>query len=207
MKIVVKIIFEGLGRFFSFLPLQFPILIRAMRSHFYTGFVRSRFAHFGKDSVIASPAEMISGAQCISIGDYAKINKGVILSAWPGRINDAPRLSIGNNCRIGVNSHLSAAVGITIGDNLLTGPNVLITDNAHGASRREELGIHPSKRQLFSKGAVTIGDNVWIGTNACVMPGVTIGDGAIIAANSVVTHDVPAGGVAAGVPAQIVKVM
>ncbi len=58
---------------------------------------------------------------------------------------------------------------------------------------------------MVSKGPVVIGNNVWLGNNVCVMPGVTIGDGAIIGANSVVTHDVPAYAVAAGVPAKIIK--
>lgn len=58
---------------------------------------------------------------------------------------------------------------------------------------------------LFSKGDVTIGDNVWIGDKATVLPGVTIGDGAVIAANTVVTHDVPAYSVVGGNPARIIK--
>lgn len=63
----------------------------------------------------------------------------------------------------------------------------------------------PNQRPLYSKGAVHIGNNVWIGQNACIMPGVTIADGAIIAANSVVTHDIPAYSVAAGAPAKVIK--
>ena len=58
---------------------------------------------------------------------------------------------------------------------------------------------------LYRKGPVVIEDNVWIGEKASIMPGVHIGKGAIIAANSVVTHDVPAYAVVAGVPAKIVK--
>jgi len=50
-----------------------------------------------------------------------------------------------------------------------------------------------------------IGNNVWLGNNVCIMPGVTIGDGAVVGANSVVTKDVPAYSVAAGIPAKIVK--
>lgn len=92
-----------------------------------------------------------------------------------------------------------------IGNNVLTGPDVLITDNAHGEAKRKWMDIHPSFRPLYSKGEVVIGDNVWIGQGAMIMPGVHIGDGAIIAANSVVTQDVPAYCVAAGVPAKVVK--
>lgn len=52
---------------------------------------------------------------------------------------------------------------------------------------------------------VTIGEHVWIGSRSIVMKGVTIGDGAIVAAGSVVTKDVPAGALVAGVPAQVVR--
>ena len=54
-------------------------------------------------------------------------------------------------------------------------------------------------------GKITIGNKVWIATNAMVLPGVTIGDGAIIAAGAVVTHDVPPQCMVAGVPAKVVK--
>lgn len=208
MQTILKLIFGGMGWLLSWLlPLNFPVLLRAVRSHLYTGFVRRRFAHFGKNSLIGSPAEMVVGAQCMSIGDNAKINHDVILSCWPGVLVDNPRLVIGNDCRFGVRAHISVAMGVTIGDNLLTGPNVLITDNSHGDFKRELLDRHPQSRPLSSKGPIEIGNNVWIGQNACVMPGVKIGDGAIIAANSVVTHDVPAYSVAAGCPAKVIKTL
>ena len=54
-------------------------------------------------------------------------------------------------------------------------------------------------------GGVNIGNKVWIATNAMILPGVTIGDGAIIAAGTVVTKDVPARSMVAGVPAKIIK--
>ena len=208
MQKIIKSVFGGIGYVLSFLfPSQAVQLLRAVRSHLYTGFMRRRFAHFGKYSLIASPVEMIVGAECITIGERAKINRGVMLNAWPGLLTEKPELVIGNDCHLGARSHISAAVSIRIGDNLLTGPNVLITDNSHGSSTRELLATHPDYRPLFSKGPVVIGNNVWIGTNACIMPGVKVGDGAIVAANSVVTHDVPANSVVAGSPATVVKQM
>lgn len=65
----------------------------------------------------------------------------------------------------------------------------------------------PRERRIVGKGDISIGNNVWLGNNVCVMPGVTIGDGAVIGANSVVTHDIPAYAVAAGIPARVVKQM
>jgi acetyltransferase-like isoleucine patch superfamily enzyme len=52
---------------------------------------------------------------------------------------------------------------------------------------------------------VVIGDDVWVGGNATILPGVTIGDGAVVAAGAVVTRDVPAHSVVAGVPAKVVR--
>ena len=63
----------------------------------------------------------------------------------------------------------------------------------------------PLKRPIVSKGPVRIGDNVWIGDKATILPNVSIGNGAIIAANAVVTKDVPPYSVAAGNPAKIIK--
>lgn len=87
----------------------------------------------------------------------------------------------------------------------MTGPNILITDNAHGASILELLDLPPQVRPLYSKGPVIIEDNVWIGEKTSIMPGVHIGKGSIIAANSVVTHDIPPYCIAAGVPAKVIK--
>ena len=83
--------------------------------------------------------------------------------------------------------------------------HVIISDNSHGHIILEEKDIRPVDRPLCSKGEVVIGDNVWIGDKVAILQGVHIGDGAIIAANAVVTKDVPANSVAAGVPAKIIK--
>lgn len=61
------------------------------------------------------------------------------------------------------------------------------------------------KDEVLSKGAIVIGNDVWIGTGVQIMSGVTIGDGAVIAANTTVTHDVPAYAIVAGVPAKVIK--
>lgn len=63
----------------------------------------------------------------------------------------------------------------------------------------------PLKEELPFKGDTVVGNDVWIGQNVTILPGITIGDGAIIAANSVVTKDVPAYGVAGGNPARLIR--
>lgn len=181
---------------------------RQLKGYLYTGMVRRRYKHFGQHTFL-QPHTLYRGERYISLGDGVSIGDYGFLSAWDYYANADqhlyPCLTIGNNCSIGARSHITCINSITIGNNLLTGPNVLITDNAHGEAVRELLDIAPSKRLLYSKGPVVIGDNVWIGEKASIMPGVHIGRGAIIAANSVVTHDVPAYAVVAGIPAKVIK--
>ena len=63
----------------------------------------------------------------------------------------------------------------------------------------------PKERDIYSKGIVTIHDNVWVGDKATILPGVEIGYGAIIGANSVVTKNVPEKSIVAGNPAKIIR--
>ena len=65
--------------------------------------------------------------------------------------------------------------------------------------------MHPEDQPLYSKGVVTIGNNVWIADKVTILSGVTIGDNSMIGATAVVTHDIPAGVIAAGVPARVIR--
>lgn len=149
----------------------------------------------------------IMGEKYISIGKGTTINKGCILTAWDryGKQTFSPSIKIGENCCIGEHAHITACKEIIIGNNVLTGRRIYISDNTHGNSTKEELEIPPIKRPLYSKGPVIIEDNVWIGERVCILAGVHVGKGAIIAANAVVTHDVPPACIVGGVPAKILK--
>lgn len=196
-----------IGRFFGlFFGTKMEYYYHRVQMYLYTGMVHRRYRHFGKNSLV-SPHTIYQGEAYISIGDDCTIGDYGFLSAWDYYEGQhlSPNLIIGNGCNIGARSHITCTNQVIIGDNLLTGPNVLITDNAHGEAARELLDIAPNKRLLYSKGPVVIEDNVWIGEKASVMPGVHIGKGAVIAANSVVTHDVPDYAVVAGMPAKIIK--
>lgn len=151
----------------------------------------------------------LKGLQYISIGRDTSLSRGVILTAWDeyAGYHYKPSIRIGNHCHIGEHSHITACHSITIGDNLLTGRYVYISDNAHGEAVASQLHIPPVLRPLYVKGPVVIGNNVWIGESARILSGVTIGDGAIIGANAVVTRDVPDGAVVGGIPARVIKMM
>ncbi len=88
---------------------------------------------------------------------------------------------------------------VTIGDNVMIGPGTLITSVGHPLSpkgRREH--------QAFAK-PVNIENDVWIGGNVVILPGINIGRGSVIGAGSVVTKDIPAFSVAVGSPARVIK--
>lgn len=87
--------------------------------------------------------------------------------------------------------------GIYLGDRVLVGQNVVLATLNHGMDPAHRGDLHPAP--------IRIGDDVWIGANATVLPGVTIGDGAVVAAGAVVTKDVPAMTVVGGVPARAIK--
>ena len=88
---------------------------------------------------------------------------------------------------------------ITIGNNVLFGPNVGIYTAGHP--------IHPeSRNSAFEYGiSIAIGDNVWIGGSCCVLPGVKIGNNVVIGAGSVVTKDIPDNVCAAGNPCRVIR--
>ena len=165
---------------------------------------------FGKVGKINCP-------QNISIGDNVYFDNWIYLTAWDRYSciekgqecvqHFTPQLIIGDNCRFGAFNHITAINKIIIGNGVLTGKWVTITDNSHGRFEEEQLKILPMKRPLFSKGAVTIGDNVWIGDKATILPGVKIGEGAIIGANTIVTKDVPPYSMVVGNPTRVIKVM
>ena len=124
-----------------------------------------------------------------------------------GGVVDGTTLTVGRNCHLGDNVHIVASERVTIGDNCLMASKIFISDTSHGSYQGDEQSppdSDPNERPLGSR-PVDIGSNVWIGENVCVLPGVTVGDGAIINANAVVTKDVPAASIVAGVPAQVVK--
>lgn len=111
-----------------------------------------------------------------------------MLTAWDryGSETFRPQIIIGNNVSIGDDSHITAINRIEIGNNVLTGKKITITDNSHGKSTFEMLSFPPAIRQLYSEGPVIIEEGVWIGDKVTILANVHIGENAIIGANAVV---------------------
>lgn len=182
-------------------------LITRIVNRVYSICLFRRLKACGKKVMFRFRARTLTGLEYVSVGSKTAFGKRLCLTAWDSYQGKSynPLIEIGQDCHFGDDNHITSCNCIKIGDNLLTGRNVLITDNSHGVFENEQLEIAPIERPLFSKGKVIVGNNVWLGSNVCVMPGVTIGDGAVVAANSVVTKDVPPKTMVGGVPARIIK--
>lgn len=130
-----------------------------------------------------------------------------LLGATGKRISVQPGFHCDNGKNIHVGEEFSANYHVTIldiapvhiGDYCMIGPNVLITTVGHPHS--------PAKRRnkIAQAWPVRIGDDVWIGGNAVILPGITIGNNVIVAAGAVVTKDVPDNCVVGGIPARKIK--
>lgn len=173
-------------------------------------FRNHKFNRIGKSPYVAKGC-IIQGCKYISIGNNFHARENLMLQTWDSyqgvSTEYIPELEIGDDVTVMSNCQISCLRKVQIGSGCLFGDNVFISDNLHGSNISEELGIPPLLRKLSSKGPIIIGDNVWIGRNVCVLPGVKIGNGVVIGANSVVTHDIPENSVAAGVPAKVIKVV
>ena len=110
------------------------------------------------------------------------------------------KLSIGDNSGVGINCQLQGAV--TIGNNVMMGPEVYIYTRNHKHNRTDITMIQQGYEE---ERPVTIEDDVWIGSRVTILPGVTVGRGAVIGASAVVTKDVPAYAVVGGNPAKVLK--
>ena len=108
-------------------------------------------------------------------------------------------IEVGENFFANYNFTVLDVGKVRIGANAQIAPNVSIYTAGHP--------VHPDSRNSgYEYGiGITIGDNVWIGGNACIMPGVTIGDNVVIGAGSVVTKDIPDNVIAAGNPCRIIR--
>lgn len=108
-------------------------------------------------------------------------------------------ITIGKRVFINAGCHFQDQGGITIGDDCQIGHNVVLATLNHGFAPNERKSMYPA--------SIVIGKNVWIGSNASILPGVTIGDNAIIAAGAVVTKNVEENTIVGGVPAKFIKMI
>ena len=106
-------------------------------------------------------------------------------------------ITVGKNVFINACCHFQDHGGVSLGDGCQIGHNVVFATLNHG--------LAPEDRQTTYPAPITLGKNVWVGSNSTILQGVTIGDNAVIAAGAVVTKDVPENTIVGGVPARIIR--
>ncbi len=129
------------------------------------------------------------------LGRLAACGKGSCID-FPTHISAPEKLQLGAHVSINAFVHIWAQGGIEIGDDTIIASHVSLTTLTHDTAA-------PIYRETLIARPIKIGRNVWIGTHAVILPGITIGDHAIIGAGAVVTHDIPAQSIALGVPARV----
>lgn len=111
------------------------------------------------------------------------------------------KIECGRNLAINSNTYINAFGGVEIGDNVLMGPNIVISSGEH---QYMESRL-PATLQPIKKRKIVIGDGVWIGANAVIMPGVVLAEGTVVGAGAVVTKSTEPFSVVAGVPARKIR--
>ena len=152
------------------------------------------YQHKGKHSMIHRSARMDTPPyRKFSLGDYSVIESFACINNAVGDviIGDHTRIGLHNTIigPVEIGSHVNLAQGITV---------TALNHNFDDTEKRiDEQGV--------STNPVTIEDDVWVGANAVILPGVTIGNHCVVAAGAVVTKDVPPHSLVAGVPAKVIK--
>lgn len=120
------------------------------------------------------------------------------LRVFPPFYTDFGRnITVGRDVFINAGCHFQDHGGVTIGDGCQIGHNVVFATLNHGLSPEDRQNTYPAP--------IVLGRNVWVGSNATILQGVTIGDNAVIAAGAVVTKDVEPATIVGGVPAKVIR--
>ncbi|MBC5810826.1 MAG: acyltransferase [Candidatus Eremiobacteraeota bacterium] len=130
-----------------------------------------------------------------ALGKGAYVDRTVSIRS-PENVTIGADASIGPQCRLWA----SPKARLTLERDALLGPNITIVTSNYGLDRRDL----PIARQAWKEADVRVGAGAWLGANVVVLPGATLGEGCVIAAGAVVTKDVPAYAIAAGVPARVI---
>ena len=166
--------------------------------------VRLRFAEhidLGRNVYLDHGVYLHACPKGITVGDATLIMHGAIVHVYNFRGLPNAGVVIGRRCIVGEFAVIRGQGGVSIGDDVLIAPHVqiLAVDHVIRTSRV------PIMRQGLVARGIVIEDGAWLGAGAIVTDGVRIGRNAVIGAGAVVTRDIPAGVVAAGVPARVVR--
>lgn len=196
MRYIISLIFRILSR----LRRELVVIVGVANKY--------RFSSCGGGLKLRNPRSIIGG-KYIRIGRNFDCFPGLRIEAFDFHLNRkySPAIIIGDDVGINYDCHIGCVNKIVIGNKVVMGSRVYITDHGHGAPDYHDIDVPPTERKVVSKGPVIIEDSVWIGEGACILPGVRIGRHAIIGANAVVTRDVLPYTIVGGVPAVLLKTL
>ena len=137
----------------------------------------------------------IDRPKSVRIGTRATLEADV----WLKVVDSGARLEIGEYSFIGRGTEFDVSHSVTVGQHVLLGPGVFITDHNHNFARGMRID-----QQGCRSAPVIIEDDCWLGAKVVVLPGVTIHRGAVVGAGAVVTKDLPAYSISVGVPARVI---
>jgi lipopolysaccharide O-acetyltransferase len=197
MKYVEFIRSQGLTVFFAY----------ALRKLFFF-FYKFAFRRCGRIFIVGS--FRFTGKKFIEIGSLS-LGRRIRIDAISlmNGVRFQPSIVIGHGVSFGDDIHIGCTGRVSIGNGVLGGSHIYITDHDHGIyggdSQHSDPAVAPAAREVTPGSHVTIGDNVFIGEYVTITKDVTIGDGAVVGAMSLVTRDVPPRTIAAGNPARVIK--
>jgi acetyltransferase-like isoleucine patch superfamily enzyme len=131
----------------------------------------------------------------IELGDGVFLGRGTVLSCKDGDIR------LGDHVNIGFHSEVFSGSSVTVGRRGLFAAYTYLVGGGHEFERTDLSVLEQPRRSS----GITVGDDVWLGAGAKVLDGVRLGDHVVVGAGAVVTCDLPAGAVAVGVPARVVR--
>ncbi len=140
--------------------------------------------------------EVRQRAQCITLEEGAALDQHVVLLAT----SDRARIHLGPRTYVNRFTMIDADESIEVGEAAMIGPFCYITDHDHSV----KAGASPAEGPLVTA-PVRLGARCWIGAHVTILKGVTIGDGTVVGAGSVVTKSLPAGVIAVGNPARVLR--
>ncbi len=148
--------------------------------------------------VTLEPGFVLTGGDRVRVGLSFSADRGSAVHAHGGG-----RVTVGDRVSLNRNVLLDAANGgaIEIGSDVMIGPNVVVRASNH----EHADAARPIREQGHRPGTIVVEDGVWIAANAVVLPDVRIGAHSIVAAGAVVSKDLPAYSIAAGVPAKVIR--
>jgi acetyltransferase-like isoleucine patch superfamily enzyme len=157
---------------------------------------------FNSSTTIGSRVKISAiGSKRFEFGKNFSIRDLSIIDAFGSIKKDSGQLLVGNNVGISENCYFAIRGNLTIGNDVIFGPAVRVFTENHSM----EINDLPFRLQEEIRSDVVIGNNVWIGAGAFILPGVIIGDNAVVAAGSVVNRSVESGTIVGGVPAKFLK--